>query len=59
MTTNGINNMYLTEEDLAEETDGGVGDGQRKHDAGTTDHRGRGREDWRSTRTPRKVQRQR
>ena len=48
MTTCNIDQMYITEEGCRGER-WRSRDGQRKHDAGTTDHRGRGQEHWRST----------
>ena len=54
VTTFSIDYMYLTEEDLAKERRRSS-DGQRTHDIGTTDHRARGQEDWRITRTPSQV----
>ena len=56
VTTFSIDYMYLTEEDLAEERR--TRDGQRTRDIGTTDHRARGQEDWKITRTPCQVQKQ-
>ena len=57
-TTHSIDNMYFTEEDDAEGRERSR-DGQRKHDARTTDYHGRGQKEWRSARTPREMQRQR